>query len=107
MKRVLIIGGRGMLGHKLVQVLGEKLDVWTTNRGPFAEIERFGMFDSARTIENVDVTEIDAVRRAIDIAKPDVVVNAVGVIKQLPAAQDVVHTLTINSIFAHQLAALS
>ena len=50
MKKVLIIGGRGMLGHKLFQVLGEKLDVWTTIHGPFAEVERFGIFDSGRTI---------------------------------------------------------
>ena len=107
MKKVLIIGGKGMLGHKLVQVLGEKLDVWTTIHGRFDEVERFGIFDRDRTLENVDVTDIETIRGVIKVAKPDVVINAVGVIKQLPASREVVRTLLVNSIFPHRLAELS
>lgn len=107
MKKVLIIGGRGMLGHKLVQVLGEKLDVWITIHCAFDEVERFGIFDRAKTIENLDVTDIRTVRKAVDDVRPDVVINAVGVIKQVPASQDLVHTLEINSIFPHRLAEIA
>ena len=105
--RILIFGGNGMLGHKLVQVLSEKLEVWTTIRGEFSGVERFGVFDRDRTIESVEVTDLERVRRAIETATPDVVINAVGIIKQLPTSNNVVKTLLINSIFPHQLAGIS
>lgn len=108
MKRVLVIGGKGMLGHKLVQRLtAAGFDTWTTLHGAFSDVKSFGIFDNARTIENVDVTDIDSLRRAVEVAQPAVVVNAVGVIKQLPASQNVVHALAINSIFPHRLADLA
>lgn len=105
--RILIFGGNGMLGHKLVQILGAKFEAWTTVRSSFSELERFGIFNSKRTIEHIDVTEIDLVRHAIEKAKPDVVINATGVIKQLPESKDVVQTLKINSVFPQRLAQLS
>lgn len=97
-----------MLGHKLVQRLGEKgLDVWTTLHSTFADVERFAIFNPERTLENVDVTDIDSVKKAVAAAEPDVIINAVGVIKQLPEAADVVNTLLINSIFPHRLAEIA
>ncbi len=96
-----------MLGHKLVQVLGEKLEVWSTIRGRFLEVERFGILERDRTIESVEVTDLESVHRAIETAKPTVIINAVGVIKQLPSSGNVITTLTINSIFPHRLAELS
>ena len=108
MKRVLVIGGKGMLGHKLVQRLREKgLDVWTTLHSALADVERFAIFDRERTLEKVDVTDIDSVKRAVASAEPDVIINAVGVVKQLPAAADIVNTLLINSIFPHRLAEIA
>jgi dTDP-4-dehydrorhamnose reductase len=105
--RILVFGGKGMLGHKLVQTLGEKLEVWATLHGDFSEVERFGIFDRNRTIESVDVADTGAVCRAIEDVKPDVVINAVGIIKQLPAAKDADQALSINSVFPHRLAALA
>lgn len=96
-----------MLGHKLVQVLGSRHETWATIRGKFSDVEHFLFFEDDQTIENVDVTNEKAVRRAINSARPDVVVNAVGVIKQMPESGDVVTTLSVNSIFPHRLAQLS
>jgi dTDP-4-dehydrorhamnose reductase len=41
------------------------------------------------------------------VSQPDVIINAVGIIKQLPSSKDVIKTLKINSIFPHQLAQLA
>jgi len=43
------------------------------------------------------------VEAAIAKARPDVVVNAVGVIKQLAAAKDPIESITINSLLPHKL----
>lgn len=105
--KTLIFGGTGMLGHKLVQVLDGPLEVWTTIRGTFTAIESFGLFDRNRTIENIDVRDPESVRRVIETVKPDVVVNAVGIIKQVPSSKDIVQNLTINAVFPQRLAELS
>src|SRR5947209_4712077 len=47
--KILVFGGRGMLGHKLVQVLGANCEVWTSIKGEFSEIEHFGLFSQKRT----------------------------------------------------------
>lgn len=96
-----------MLGHKLVQVLRENHEVWTTIRRDLDSVEHFRLFDGGRTIANVDVTDVDSCRRAIEMAEPDVVINAAGVVKQPPAVSDVVATLAVNSIFPHRLARYS
>jgi len=96
-----------MLGHKLVQVLGEVFDVKYTLRGSFDSVRRFGFLPQEGCIENVDVTSDHVLRETFQGFRPDVVVNAVGVIKQKPSASDVITTLETNSIFPQRLAALS
>lgn len=106
MTRVLIIGGTGMLGHKLVQVLGKRFDTWTTIRGPYESVERFGIFDRDRTIANIDVEDLSGLAKAIEQVKPDVVINAVGVIKQVDDSKNIETLSTINSVLPHKLAEL-
>lgn len=105
--KVLIFGGTGMLGHKLVQVLGKKFDVFATIRGNFASVERFHLFERSKILEGIDVTDFESVASAVESVKPEVVVNVVGVIKQVSTVNSVVPTLLINSIFPHRLAELS
>ena len=102
--RILVLGGSGMLGHKLVQRWRDKFEVWTTLRGRFADFERFGIFDPVRTIDSLSVLDTEAVEAAIARVKPDVIFNAVGIVKQIPTAKNTVATLLINSVLPHQLA---
>jgi len=105
--RILVVGGSGMLGHKLVQVWDRDFDVWTTLRHNIKDYQKFKIFNPQKTLENVDVENIASVEKAVEKLKPEVIVNAVGVIKQIPSANKVIKTLTINSIFPHQLAELA
>jgi dTDP-4-dehydrorhamnose reductase len=107
MKRILILGGGGMLGHKLVQTLGREFETWTTLRGRRRDYERFGLFDAERTIEGVDVTNRDDITAAIARVRPDAIINCVGIIKQLAAASDPIPSLTINSLLPHRLQKLA
>ena len=96
-----------MLGHKLFQVLKKRFSVRTTLRTNFADFENYGIFDSQRVIGAVEVENFDSVRKAFNVFEPDVIINAVGIIKQLPKSKEVIKTLKINSIFPHQLAQLA
>lgn len=105
--KVLVIGGGGMLGHKLVQTWRKRFDVWTTVRTKFEDYKGYGFYEREKTVQNVNVEDIKLLEDTIEKIQPAVIVNAVGVIKQLPTAKDVIKTLTINSIFPHQLAELA
>lgn len=107
MKKLLIVGGTGMLGHKLAQKLADRFVICTTIRGSFANVKRYGIFDSSHTVENIDVASPADLDRAIQQTEPAAVVNCVGVVKQVPGAQDAIQTVTINSILPHRLAELS
>ncbi len=96
-----------MLGHKLVQILRHKLDVYSTFRNDFGKYEPFEIFEKHKSIENIDVENLTLVEDVIFNLKPDVIINAVGIIKQIPSAKNVIKTLTINSIFPHRLAELA
>jgi len=102
--KILILGGGGMLGHKLVEILQKDFDVWTSLRGGFEKYERFKIFHSSRVIENVDILNFESLKKTVKDVNPDVVINAIGVVKQLPSSKNVINTLLTNSIFPHHLA---
>lgn len=106
MARLLILGGTGMLGHKLWQVARDRHETWVTVRGAYRDHARLGLFDRERTLEGVDAFRFDTIARAVARARPDVVINAVGVVKQRPEAEDPVTSLTLNSLLPHRLALL-
>ncbi len=105
--RILVLGGSGLLGHKLVQCWQSEFDVWSTLRGRFIDYARFGIFDRAKTIENLSVLDTTTVAATIAKIKPDVIFNAVGIVKQVPTAKNAVDTLLINSVLPHQLATIA
>jgi dTDP-4-dehydrorhamnose reductase len=104
--RVLILGGGGMLGHKLWQVCRDRFDTWVTVRGPRAAYRRFGIFDESRLVAGVDAGDFDSIVRAIGQTRPDAVVNCIGIVKQLAAARDPIQSIAVNSLFPHRAAAL-
>jgi dTDP-4-dehydrorhamnose reductase len=105
--RVLVVGGAGMLGHKLVQVFSRDFDVFTTVRGAFEQYQPYGIFEPSRTFDNVSIEDLAALEIAIRECSPDVVVNAVGLIKKLVDTTDPTLALEINSIFPHKLRRLT
>lgn len=106
MTRVLILGGSGMLGHKLVQRLGSRFETWATVRGDSPSPAASRILDGSRTVTDVRVEALESVARALDQSGATTVVNAVGIIKQLDAAKAAVPSIRVNSLFPHELAAM-
>jgi len=104
MKRVLILGGTGMLGHKLVQKFRNRFDTWVTARNSFSRLEKYGIYDPSKTVSHVDSLNPDSILSTVGKVQPEVVINCIGIIKQLDEAKDPVLSLKINSLFPHQLA---
>ena len=105
MTRVLILGGSGMLGHKLVQRLGPRFETWATVRGDTSGPAASRILDPARTVTGVRVEEPESVIQALGRSDATTVVNAIGIIKQLDAAGAAIPSIRVNALFPHELAA--
>jgi dTDP-4-dehydrorhamnose reductase len=104
--RVLIVGATGMLGHKAWQLWRDRFETWAAIRGRYAQYAKLGLFCPDRLVEAVDADDAESVGRAFAAARPEVVVNCVGIVKQLPEGKDPLIALSINAMFPHRLAGL-
>lgn len=95
-----------MLGHKLAQQFRDRFETWVTLRGSAADYAPLGLFDPARTLQRVDASSFDSVVRAVAAVRPGVVINCIGIIKQLAEAKDPILSIETNSLFPHRLANL-
>lgn len=104
---VLILGGTGMLGHVMFQVLSQTpgLQTWATVRSGAAR-RHFPPVLVERLISGVDVENADTLSQLFARVRPDVVINCIGLIKQLAAANDPLAALPINALLPHRLARL-
>ena len=104
--RILILGGDGMLGHQLFKNLKSSHDVRVTLRQDLAVYNKFMVFSSENTYPGIDVIKIDKLAKVLTNFHPDAVVNAIGIVKQLPEANESIPSLEINALFPHRLALL-
>lgn len=105
--KVLVLGASGMLGHAVLRV--------------FAQGDAYSVVGSARStgvlrllpaelrehvVCGVDVENTDSLVRLFTLARPDVVINCIGLVKQLAEADDPLAAIPINSLLPHRLARL-
>ena len=98
--RVLIVGAGGMLGHKVWQIFRDRFDCRAAVRTRLP----LPLFDDERVLEGLDAADSDGVQRLIATVEPDVVVNCIGVVKQLAAAHDPIESITLNALLPHVVA---
>lgn len=105
--RILILGGAGMLGHQLWREFHSRHEVWVTLRQPLAAGEAPAGFDPARTLTGVAAEDDAALARAFATARPEAVINCIGVVKQRPEASDPLVCIPINALLPHRVARLA
>ncbi|MFI4890059.1 MAG: dTDP-4-dehydrorhamnose reductase family protein [Steroidobacterales bacterium] len=105
--KILVLGANGMLGHAVLRRLSEDPahEVIGTVRGD-AALRLANLSASTRIIAGVDVDQPDALIRAFADARPDAVINCIGLVKQLAAAGDPLQAVPVNALLPHRLAAL-
>ena len=104
--RVLVLGGTGMLGHTLFERLSGRaeLDVHATVRDPRPLDDRLDAEPRAAVHAGVDAAVPGAIERVVEEVRPDVVVNAIGVVKQVETAHDPATAIETNAVLPHRLA---
>ncbi|MFB9265871.1 dTDP-4-dehydrorhamnose reductase family protein [Bradyrhizobium erythrophlei] len=106
-KKILVLGASGMLGNAVLRyfvkrgihsVAGTVRSQARKNLLP-AELQQ-------HVVIGVDVENFDSLSQVFADLHPDVVINCIGLVKQLAAADDVFSALPINSLLPHRLARL-
>lgn len=104
--RILILGGDGMLGHQLLKDLSRSHQVRVTLRQERSAYNRFALFTEENSYTGIDVRVTDRLVGVLADFHPEVVINAVGVVKQRKDGLDPIPNLEINALLPHRLAAL-
>ncbi|MBY3167860.1 dTDP-4-dehydrorhamnose reductase family protein [Rhizobium laguerreae] len=102
--KIVVLGVSGMLGNAMFRKLSETqcLAVYGTSRTTSAKSYFRGELTD-RIVSGIDVENQDSLARVLAEIRPDVVINCVGLVKQLSDANDPLAALPINAILPHRL----
>lgn len=105
--KVLVLGVTGMLGSTVFRQLcaDQRYQVWGTLRSA-GGLRYFPAEVHSHLLSNVDVLDQDGLVAVLARVRPNVVINCVGLIKQLADAKDPLSALPINAMLPHRLAKL-
>ncbi len=108
-KRLLVLGANGMLGNAVLR--------WFANDPAYAvvgSVRRAEIIPSlterapaASFVGGIDACELPSLRRLFADERPEVVINCIGVVKQLAGAEAPAVAIPINALLPHRLARLS
>lgn len=106
-QKVLVLGVSGMLGNAVLRVFAQGDDYSVVGSARSAGVLNLLPPElREQVICGVDVENTDSLVRLFTLARPDVVINCIGLVKQLAEADDPLAAIPINSLLPHRLARL-
>ena len=104
-QKVLILGVTGMLGHTLYKEMSKKLEyeIYGTTRNSAGLDDYFTQEEIKSIRSGVDADNFDTVIKAIASVQPHIIINCIGIIKQLPIANDPLTAITVNAQLPHRI----
>lgn len=104
--RILILGGDGMLGHQLLKHLQTRHEVKVTLRQDLGAYAQLDMFSRKNVYDTVDIRSLERLVEVMADFRPEVVINAVGIVKQRADSKESIPSLEINALLPHRLTVL-
>ena len=106
--RILVLGASGQLGNAVTRGLSksEHLKVFGTIRSE--NLKKYFSKEIAKNlISNANVENFDSLLSVFDQIRPDMVINCIGLVKQLDSSGYPLQAIPINSELPHRLAMIS
>ena len=106
--KILVLGASGMTGNALFRELSKdrNRDVIGTVRSP-SYLQFFTEKQAKNLITNIDLARLENIHDIYSQLRPDVVINCIGIIKQIIPFVDTEQLFSINSLLPRQLCALA
>lgn len=103
--RVLVLGASGMLGNAMLRVFAESpgYEAYGTVRS-LSVLSLLPESVHENIIGGVDVENADSMVATLNRVRPHVVINCIGLVKQLAQADDPLQAIPINALLPHRLA---
>lgn len=106
--KVLVLGASGMLGHAVLRLFAGSPAYEAVGSARSSGVLRALPADlREHVICGVDVENVDSLTRLFARARPDVVINCIGLVKQLADAEDPLAAIPVNALLPHRLARLA
>lgn len=108
-ERILILGVTGMLGHTLFKEMckNTNFEVFGTTRNKRGLEIFFTSEELLKIRDCVDADNFDTVIRAIASVQPTIIINCIGIIKQLPISNDPLTAITVNAQLPHRISLIA
>jgi dTDP-4-dehydrorhamnose reductase len=105
--RVLVLGVSGMLGNAVFRLFAQSPGFLTVGSLRSANFLRYFAKDlHSRVICGVDANNLDSLTGLFASLRPDIVINCIGLVKQLAVADNPLVVIPINALLPHRLARL-
>jgi dTDP-4-dehydrorhamnose reductase len=107
-QKILVLGVTGMLGNAVFRFFAQSpgFQAYGTARST-GSLLHFDETLRSRIVAGVDVEQYDQLVHLFNRVRPDIVVNCIGLVKQLAEADDPLAALPINALLPHRLARLA
>ena len=105
--KVLVLGASGMLGNAVFRLFAQSPGFLTLGSVRSMGVLRYlpkELHD--RVICGVDVENIDSLTGLFAKSRPDILINCIGLVKQLAEADDPLAAIPVNALLPHRLARL-
>lgn len=107
--RVLILGASGMLGFQLLKCASKinNVTVFGVVRNKRGLLENREFISANNIFEIDDINNYSCLNDIVRNVSPDVIINAIGIVKQSGISQNSIVSIEINSLLPHKLAQIS
>jgi dTDP-4-dehydrorhamnose reductase len=107
-QKILVLGVTGMLGNAVFRLFSQSPSFETHGTARSADsLRHFDETLRSRIVVGVDVEQHDHLVHLFSRVRPDIVINCIGLVKQLAEADDPLAALPINALLPHRLARLA
>jgi len=102
--RILILGGNGMIGHKMYQLISKYYqDTWVTLRNNLSSYSYSEIYNSEKVIDKIDLSNFKILLNQLNLINPDVIINACGITIRRGINAFKSNSIIINSALPHLL----
>jgi dTDP-4-dehydrorhamnose reductase len=106
-RKILVLGASGMLGNAVFRYFNQSNDfnVYGTMRSDICK-KFFPQDSQSKILSSIDVESQDSLISLFDFVRPEIVINCIGLVKQLKESESPLAAVPINTLLPHKLANL-
>ena len=102
--KILILGGNGMIGHKMYQIISKiHKNTWVTLRKSLRNYSYSEIYNPEKVIDNIDLTNFQLISNNLNKINPDIVINACGITIRRGIETFKSNSIILNSALPHFL----